>query len=336
MEPWMSSSASRTYLLATAASTVLLVSPAAARDSCEVAGEVFAPNPFDNAITIKEDDSEDIATVQFSNLTRFDLVTVDRAPAGEFDPKTFRAGDRVCVPSAPAHILVIRRLDIQEQQKRVLSELIRNSVFGTVTGLNPEKRSIRLTESLAGGASRTVTVDAGDPAAFRRFVRGTQGTAHAAPSSWENVQVGDSIYVEGRFGTASQTLRAGVVIVGSIQAVAGTIVAINGLGVIDLDDLRSGLRVTIELPADAVFRTAPFEEEAPAKSQPGTLAYWDLHSIGLADLQAGDTIAVLVKAGQDLHKLTGLMAVTGFASFRTGAPPAAPVFWLVDPLKQAR
>ncbi len=334
----MPSSVNRAYFLAAAASAMLLVSPVAARDSCEVVGEVFAASPFDNAITIKNDDSEDIATIQFSKSTRFDRVTVDRVPAGALDPKTFQAGDRVCVPSADAApILVIRRLDIQAQQKRVFSEVVRNSASGTVVELNAQTQTIVLNESVGGGVSQHVTVDVSAPAAFRRFVTQAQGTANPAPSAWANVRVGDNIFVEGRRGMDSRTLRAGIVIVGGVRAVAGTIVAVNGGGLIELDDLRSGMRMTVEAPGDALFRIAPFEEEAPAQEQASTLASWDLHSMGLADLQAGDTIAVLVKTGQDLPKVTGLMAVTGFASFRTDITPiAAPAFWLLDPLKRTR
>ncbi len=338
MEQWMSSSANRTFFLATAASAVLLVSPVAAQDSCEVVGEVFAASPFDNAITIKTDDSEDIATIQFSKSTHFDRLTVDHVPAGELDPKTFQAGDRLCVPSAEAApILIMRRLDIQAQQQRVFSEVLRNSAFGTVVELNTQAQTIVLNESVAGGVSQHLTVDLSAPAAFRRFVTGAQGAANPAPSAWANLRAGDNIFVEGRRGMDSRTLRAGIVIVGGVRAVAGTIVAINGVGVIELDDLRSGVRMTVEVPGNALFRIAPFEEEAPAQEQANTLASWDLHSLGLADLQAGDTIAVLVKTGQDLPRLTGLMAVTGFASFRTGiTPTATPAFWLLDPLKKTQ
>jgi hypothetical protein len=244
----------------------------------------------------------------------------------------------VCIPSAEAApILVIRRLDIQAQQKRVFSEVVRNSAFGTVVELNAQTQTIVLNESVAGGVSQNVTIDASAPAVFLQFLTGVQGTAKPAPSAWTNVRVGDNVFVEGRRGTDSRTLRAGVVIVGGVRAVAGTIAAINGVGVIELDDLHSAMRMTIEVPSDATFRIAPFEDEPAAQEQSSTLASWDLHAIGLADLQAGDTIAVLVKTGQDLPKLTGLMAVTGFASFKTGAvPSASPVFWLLDPLKRTR
>ena len=114
---------------------LLLATEVAAQGTCNLLGEVFVTNPFDQTLTIKGDGSADINTIRFSNQTQFVQVTVERKPAGEFDPKNLQAGDRLCVqfPAAQAktagRVLVMKRSEIQEHQKQVFSALARNSAF---------------------------------------------------------------------------------------------------------------------------------------------------------------------------------------------------------------
>ena len=81
-------------------SAVSLPVPAAAQGTCNLLGEVFVTNPFDQTLMIKGDGSADIKKIRFSNQTEFVRVTVERKPAGSFDPKNLQPGDRLCVPSA--------------------------------------------------------------------------------------------------------------------------------------------------------------------------------------------------------------------------------------------
>ena len=65
---------------------------------------VYVTNPFGQTLTIKAEGSADINTIQFSNQTKFGQVTMERKPAGEFDPKNLQAGDRLCVQPSEARI----------------------------------------------------------------------------------------------------------------------------------------------------------------------------------------------------------------------------------------
>ena len=140
--------ASTSRLLIMVASVMLAAAVGKAQGKCNLLGEVYVTNPFDQTLMIKGDGSADINTIRFSNQTEFVHVTVERKPAGAFDPKNLQTGDRLCVQFATgqtktaARILVMKRLDIQEHQKQVFSALARNSSFGVVTGLNAENRTI--------------------------------------------------------------------------------------------------------------------------------------------------------------------------------------------------
>jgi hypothetical protein len=131
--------ASRSHLLISVTSVMSLASAVAAQGTCNLLGELFATNPFDQTLMIKGDGSADINTIRFSDQTQFVQVTVERKPAGGFDPKNLQTGDRLCVQlaTAPAktadRVLVMKRLDIQEHQKQVFSALARNSAFALVT-----------------------------------------------------------------------------------------------------------------------------------------------------------------------------------------------------------
>ena len=261
------SSTSRVLILAL--SVTLLAAPAVAQGKCNLLGEVFVTNPFDQALVIKGDGSADINTIRFSNQTHFVQVTVERKPAGEYDPKYLQMGDRVCVhldtaqAKTAARILVMKRSDIQEHQKRVFSVLARNSAFGVVTAVDAENRTIRLKEALGDGASRQVTLETGDPVVFRHYSPDAQVGKDGVASSWARVEVGDHIYAQGIRDAASPAIRAGVIIVGGIRNIIGTITAMNGIGeVIELRELGSGHSITVRIRADAVYRVSPFVEAA--------------------------------------------------------------------------
>jgi hypothetical protein len=324
---------------------ILLAARLAAQSTCNLLGEVYVTNPFDQTLTIKGDGSADISTVRFSNRTQFVQVTVERKPAGEFDPKNLQAGDRLCVQFAAAEaktadrVLVMKRLEIQQHQKQVFSTWARNSAFGVVTGLNPESRTIQMKEELAGGASQPVTVDASDPAVFRRYSSDAQVGKEDVAGAWARLKIGDRIFVEGRRAMAAPEIRAGVIIMGGVRGLVGTIASMNGLGeVIEFRELGSGNSLTVQTRRDAMFRASPFVEAPVAREQSASPAPWDLYPISFADLQKGDTISVLVREEEGLeHTVTGLMVVTGFGSYGTNElPPGAPAFWFIDPVKAVR
>ena len=324
---------------------ILLAARLAAQGTCNLLGEVYVTNPFDQTLTIKGDGSADISTVRFSNRTQFVQVTVERKPAGEFDPKNLQAGDRLCVQLAAAEaktagrVLVMKRSEIQQHQKQVFSTWARNGAFGVVTGLDPENRTIGLKEELAGGASQLVTVDASDPAVFRHYSSQAQVGKEGVASAWASLKLGDRIYVQGRRAALSPEIRAAVIIVGAVRGVVGTIVSMNGLGeVIEVHELGSGNSLVVQTRRDAIFRASPFVEPAVAPAPSASSVPWDLYPISFADLQKGDTISVLAREGEGLeHTVTGLMVVTGFGSYGINAMPAgAATFWFIDPLKPAR
>ena len=318
-----------------------MASRLAAQGTCNLLGELYVTNPFDQILTIKTDGSADINTIRFSTQTQFVQVTVERKPAGQFDPKNLQAGDRLCVQLAAGHakaagrVLVMKRLEIQQHQKQVFSELAGNSAFGVVTGLDPQSRTIRLKEDLAGGASQQATVDASDPTVFRCYASDAQAPREGVGSTWASLKVGDRIYVQGRRGAASPEIHAAAVIVGGVRGVFGTIVSMNGLGeFLELQELGSNNSLLVQTRRDTMFRASPFVEAPIARERSGSSAPWDLSPISFADLQKGDTIGVLVREGAGLpNAVRGLMVVTGFGSYGINAlPPGAPAFWFIDPL----
>ena len=294
---------------------------------------------------IKGDGSADINTIRFSDQTQFVQVTVDRKPAGGFDPKNLQTGDRLCVQlakapaKAAARVLVMKRFDIQEHQKQVFSALARNSAFGVVTDLNAGNRMIRMNEEIGAGTSQQVTVDASDPVSFRQYSPEAQVGKEDVADAWNLLRVGDHLYVQGWRDARLPSIRAGVIIAGGVRGIVGTIISMNGLGeVIELRQLGSGNSMAVRTSRNAVFRASPFVEAAIIRERPGSSASWDLYPISFSDLQKGDTISVLAKEQEGSPKaLLGLMVVTGFGSYGINAlPSVTPVFWFLDPLKAAR
>jgi len=337
--------ASTYRILILVASLMLAAAAGKAQGKCNLLGEVYVTSPFDQTLMIKGDGSADIKTIRFSDQTEFVHVTVERKPAGVFDPKNLQMGDRLCVQfaagqaKAAARILVMKRLDIQEHQKQVFSALAQNSSFGVVTGLNAEKRTIGLKEETVGDASQQVIVEARDPVAYRYYSSDVQVGKDGVASGWDRLRVGDRIYVQGRREKESPAIRAGLIMVGGVRGIVGTIIAMSGFGeVIQLRELGSGNLLSVKTRWDAMFRASPFVETAIAHDQSASSASWDLYPISFSDLQKGDTISVLARAGGGLENtVIGLIVVTGFGSYGINAlPPGAPAFWFIDPLKTAR
>jgi len=331
--------ASASYLLIMAMSVMSLAPAVAAQGTCDLLGEIFVTNPFGQTLMIKGDGSADINAIRYSSETQFVQVTVERKPAGDFDPKNLQVGDRLCIQfdtaqsKSAARVLVMKRLDIQEHQKHVFSALMRDSAFGVVTDLNTETRTIQLKEDLGGGASQHVNVEASDPVAIRYYSSEAQV---GAVSNWAHLQPGEQIYVQGRRDTASSAIRAGVIIAGGVRDIVGTITSMNGVGdVIELQELGSGRSMTVRIRGDAVYRASPFVEAAIAHERPGSAAPWDLQLISFSDLQKGDTISVLTREGEGGQQpALGLIVVTGFGSYGTNALAAsAATLWFLDPLK---
>ena len=308
---------------------ILLATKVAAQGTCNLLGEIYVTSPFDQTLTMKADGSADITTVQFSNLTQFVQVTVERKPAGEFDPKNFQVGDRLCVQLAAgqaktaARVLVMKRLEIQEHQKQVFSIWARNSALGVVTDLNPENQTIRLKEDLASGASQQATVDASDPALFRSYSSQAQAGKDGVASTWGRLKIGDRIYVQGIRAPLSPEIRAAVIFVGAVRGVVGTISSMNGLGeVIEMHELGSGNTRLIQTRRDAIFRASPFVEPVEAPAPAASSVPWDLYPVSFAGLQKGDTISVLTSEGESTeHIFTGLMVVTGCGSYGINTLP---------------
>jgi hypothetical protein len=331
-------------LLIVVSLAISLPLPVAAQATCNLLGEVFVTNPFDQTIMIKGDGSADINTVRFSHQTEFVRVTVERKPAGNLDPKNLQTGDRLCVQSSatPAkaadRILVMKRSDIQEHQRQVFSALARNSAFGVVTELNAEHRTIRLNEELKSGSAQAVTVDASDPVAFRHYSSEGQSNNGPVATVWSGVKVGDRLYVQGMRDKGSTAIRAHIVISGGVRGIIGTITSMTGLGeVIALQEFGSRNSVEVQTRRVAMFRASPFVESPIADSESGASAAWDLHPITFSDFQKGDTISVLAKDAEGSDKtVIGMMVITGFGSYGINASASnPPVFWFIDPLKAA-
>lgn len=330
-------------LLIVVSSVISLPPPVAAQGTCSLLGEVFVTNPFDQTLMIKGDGSADINTIRYSNQTEFVRVTVERKPAGNFDPKNLQTGDRLCVQSTATpvkdRVLVMKRSDIQEHQKQVFSALARNSAFGVVTDLNAEHRTIRLNEELEGGAAQQVTVDARDPVVFRQYPSEGQAGDGALASAWSRLKVGDRLYVQGKRDTAFPSVRAGVVIVGGAREIFGTITSMSGLGeVIELRQLGSGNLLAVQTSRMALLRASPFVEAGKDGGRSVSPASWDLYPISFSDFQKGDTISVLAREERSSQKtVTGMMVVTGFGSYGINTSLSGPpAFWFIDPLKAAR
>jgi len=314
--------------------------------ACDPVGEVFGANQVDHAVTIKSDRDSSMVTMRLSETTQIVRQTTAAEAGGTFDPKNIQIGDRLCVEQGDSsqrtvRILLMTRSDMQTQQQRMVSILRHNSAFGVITSLSNDGHVLRLDEALDASpetTSRPITVQAGDLVAFRHYSPKATAGSEGTVTKWDDLHTGDQIYVEGVRDSDSQTIHAEVIISGGVRGVFGIVKAVNGLDeALDLQEIGSTSLTIVRIHPEALFRATPLAMDSVSGNAPANAAPLTLHPIIFADLQKGDSIAVLGRVNNNPRQVSGLMAATSFGSFGLNPPTDPdPVIRFLDPLRRPR
>lgn len=310
---------------------------------CDVAGEVSGTNDVDRAFLIKRDDTGEISSVRYSRSTMFAELST-RAGAKtqiSLDPLNINIGDRLCVKfkapkdEFPWAIFVLTRSDIQREQLTVLTGLHRNSAFGTVTHVDPATQHIQLSSIGPDGQRHTTDVDASGPVLLRRYGPKASSITSATAATWNEIRTGEELYIRGPRNTDGSAIHAALIILGGFRTMVGSIISIDALHeCIELKNVRSERILDVFVEPGALFRISPLLPDGVERiNAMGGQHGWKLHSLEFADLQNGDTVTVLLRAGDPRDDLHALALVTGFGSF--GLIPQREdeqVIWLLDPL----
>lgn len=200
-----------------------------------VIGEVSSVDTANKQFKLKADDGATY-TVTLTDRTAF-----LRIPPGEKDLKkatkvTFsevEAGDRALAHGtmddqaksvAARTIVIMTKGDLARKQEQDREAWQTRGVSGVITAVDPAGKQITI--STRGRDAKTITIDA-STANFRRYASDSVKFADAKPSSFTDLQPGDTLRALGDKSEDGAHLKAEEIVSGAFETIAGTVDSVD-------------------------------------------------------------------------------------------------------------
>lgn len=228
-----------------------------------VIGEVTSLDAAAKQIKVKADDGA-IYTIDLADSTSYYHVPPgekDLKKATKIAPSDVAVGDRLLARGALTEetksiaaktIVVMTKADLAKKQERDRAAWQTRGVAGTVTAVNADTKEITI--NTHGRDTKTVVIET-SAAGFRRYAPDSVRFADAKPSSFAELQVGDTVRVLGDKNEDGTRFKAEELIFGSFLTIAATVVSVNAAtGEVVVTDLRSKKPVTIQTNQNTMLR----------------------------------------------------------------------------------
>jgi hypothetical protein len=292
--------------------------------ACQVFGQVFDTDPPDGDMLVKAP-SGSLHTLRFGENTVFTAASFDGKPGTapvRLKAEAMNVGDWICARGAA--ILVAQRHTLQQQQKEALTRWLRGGAFGTVIELNGNTRSLVLDTPTALSSTRIV-VNTTEKTRFRGYGGNGTDLNAVSPASWEQLRVGDRIYVHGSPSADAKSLNSTVILSGGLEAIAGDVVDVNALEeTVRLHNLTTEQAVTVHIGPGALNLINPNPSDPGPESVDQTRI---LQTIDFGDIGPGDSVIVLGRqVANSEARLDGLALIVNFGR------PLQSVTWELMPI----
>ena len=228
-----------------------------------VIGEVTSLDAAAKQINVKADDGV-IYTIDLADSTSYYHVPPgekDLKKATKIAPSDVAVGDRLLARGALTEetksiaaktIVVMTKADLAKKQERDRAAWQTRGVAGTVTAVNADTKEITI--NTHGRDTKTVVIET-SAAGFRRYAPDSVRFADAKPSTFAELQVGDTVRVLGDKNEDGTRFKAEELIFGSFLTIAATVVSVNAAtGEVVVTDLRSKKPVTIQTNQNTMLR----------------------------------------------------------------------------------
>jgi hypothetical protein len=225
----------------------------------QVIGEVTSIDAAAKQIKLKGDDGASY-TVMLADNTSFLRVAPgekDLKKATKIAFTDVMVGDRALAlekdADAPARAVVIMtKADLAQKHQHDQAEWRTRSVTGVVTALNPANKEVTVTTR--GRDSKTMTIDA-SAAEFRRYSPDSVQFADAKPSSFTDLQPGDTVRALGDKNEDGTHLKAEELISGSFETIAGTVDSVDATtGEVRITNLQTKKPVVVRTNPNSLLR----------------------------------------------------------------------------------
>jgi hypothetical protein len=170
-----------------------------------------------------------------------DVMVGDRALALEKDS------------TLPARAVVIMtKGDLAQKHERDRAEWQRRGITGVVTALNAQNKEVTVTTR--GRDSKTITIDA-SAATFQRYSPDSVRFADAKPSSFTDLQPGDTVRALGDKNDDGTRLKAEELVSGAFETIAGTVDSVDAAtGEVHITNLQTKKPVLVRTNASSLMR----------------------------------------------------------------------------------
>jgi len=228
-----------------------------------VIGEVTSIDGASKQLKLKGDDGS-AYTVTLSDSTSF-----LRIPPGEKDLKKadkiafsdVAVGDRALArgpvaedaKTVPARtVIIMTKADLAKKHQHDQAEWQTRGVVGTVSALNAANKEVSITTR--GREPKTIVIDA-SAADFRRYAPESVKFADAKPSSFADLQPGDTVRALGDKSEDGLHVKAEEVVSGAFQTMAGTVDSVDPVsGEVRITNLQTKKPVVVHINEGTLSR----------------------------------------------------------------------------------
>jgi Cu/Ag efflux protein CusF len=225
----------------------------------QVIGEVTSIDAAGKQIKLKGDDGTAL-TVILGDSTSFLRVAPgekDLKKATKIAFADVMVGDRALAlekdSAAPARaVIIMTKADLAQKHQHDQAEWQTRGVAGTVSALSADSKQVTITTR--GREPKTIVIDA-SAANFQRYSPDSIKFADAKPSSFADLQPGDTVRALGEKNTDGTSLKAEEVISGAFETIAGTVDSVDpATGEVHITNLQTKKPVVVRTNPSTLLR----------------------------------------------------------------------------------
>lgn len=231
-----------------------------------VIGSITALDKSAKQLTVKADNGTSY-TVKLDGKTTF-----LRVPPGEKDLKKaapialadLDAGDRVSARGTVSEedktvlaktVMVMTKGDLEKKHAEEAAEW-QKGVVGIVSAVNPDTKEITVTPR--GANPKPVVIDVSGNPGFLRYAPGSSRFDEAKPSTFADIKTGDNLRARGEKNEDGTRLKAGLVLSGSFQTIAGTVISVDPASkTVRITDLATKKPLDVVVSDETMVRRIP-------------------------------------------------------------------------------
>jgi hypothetical protein len=221
-------------------------------------------------------------------------------------------------------VVVMSRSDIAASQERDRDEWRRRGTGGVVKAVDAETQEIAI--DVRGAKVPVIVSTAEKKAAFRRYAPDSVKFGDAKPSALAEVQVGDQLRVLGDRSDDGTRITAEQVVSGAFRTIVCTVEAVDaekGEMRVAVGSRPEKLRVAVK--GEVMLRRLRPEQAKEVKRGANLADLLDrMPPLTLAELKAGDHVALSSTRGTDDTRLTAVVLVAGIEPLLAPAAPGRP------------